>query len=48
MKFDVADLSLASRGKQRMEWAESQMDVLRTIRTRFAKQKPLKRETVWF
>lgn len=42
MKFDIADIALAGLGKQRMEWAELQMDVLRTIRTRFQKEKPLK------
>ncbi len=42
MKYDVADLSLATSGKRRMEWAESQMDVLRIIRKRFADEKPLR------
>ncbi len=42
MKYDVKDLKLAPQGKQRIEWAESQMDVLRDIRKRFKKRKPLK------
>jgi len=42
MKFDIANLGLANLGKQRMEWAELQMDVLRSIRERFSVEKPLK------
>ena len=42
MNYDVKNLKLASKGKKRIEWAEKQMDVLREIRERFAKQKPLK------
>lgn len=41
-KYDVKDLKLAAEGKKRIEWAESQMDVLRSIRKRFQKSKPLK------
>ncbi len=41
-KYDIKDIKLAGAGKQRIEWAESQMDVLRDIRKRFAKTKPLK------
>lgn len=40
--YDVKDLKLAPLGKQRIDWAESQMEVLRGIRERFTKQKPLK------
>lgn len=39
---DVKDLSLASRGKDRIEWAAKDMPVLRLIRERFAKDQPLK------
>jgi adenosylhomocysteinase len=39
---DVKDLSLAPRGKDRIEWAAKDMPVLRLIRERFAKEKPLK------
>ena len=38
---DVADMSLAAEGKRRIEWAEREMPVLRLIRERFAKEKPL-------
>jgi adenosylhomocysteinase len=41
MDYDVADIALAELGKQRVEWAESSMDVLRSIRERFEKEKPL-------
>jgi adenosylhomocysteinase len=42
LKGDVKDLALAAGGKQRIEWAERDMPVLRAIRERFAKEKPLK------
>lgn len=42
MKYDVKDLKLAAGGKERIEWADHDMPVLRDIRARFAKQKPLK------
>jgi adenosylhomocysteinase len=38
--FDVKDLSLSSEGKQRIEWAEREMPVLRLIRERFSVEKP--------
>jgi adenosylhomocysteinase len=41
LKHDVKDLSLAPVGKQRIEWAGREMPVLRQIRDRFAKEKPL-------
>lgn len=41
-EFHVADPSLAPGGKLRIEWAEQEMAVLRQIRERFAKEKPLK------
>ena len=41
MKYDVADLSLASEGKKRILWADNDMPVLALIRRRFAKSKPL-------
>lgn len=40
--FDVKDTSLAEGGRLRMEWAEREMPVLRTITERFKKEKPLK------
>jgi adenosylhomocysteinase len=39
--YDVKDLSLADKGKQRIEWAEREMQVLRLIREKFANEKPL-------
>ncbi len=39
---DVKDLTLADRGKSKIDWADAQMPVLRTIRERFASEKPLK------
>jgi len=38
----IKDKSLAKQGKLRIEWAERNMPVLRLIRERFKKQKPLK------
>src|SRR5512143_4089172 len=40
--YHVADTSLAPGGKFRVDWAEKDMAVLRQIRDRFAKEKPLK------
>ncbi len=42
MEFDVKDLSLAEKGNLRIEWAYRDMPVIRTIRERFKKEKPLK------
>jgi adenosylhomocysteinase len=42
MKYDVADLSLATGGKKRILWADNDMLVLAAIRKRFIKSKPLK------
>jgi adenosylhomocysteinase len=41
MKYDIKNKSLASEGKLRIEWAERQMPVLKKIRERFRKEKPL-------
>ncbi|MEC9309838.1 MAG: adenosylhomocysteinase [Chloroflexota bacterium] len=40
-KGDVRDLSLARDGVNRIEWAEREMGVLRLIKDRFSKEKPL-------
>jgi adenosylhomocysteinase len=40
-RYDVKDPSLAARGRLRVEWAEKSMPVLRQIRERFEKEKPL-------
>jgi adenosylhomocysteinase len=42
VKHDVKDLKLAKEGKAKIEWAERSMPVLRLIRERFKKEKPLK------
>jgi len=42
MRGDVKDISLAPRGKDRIEWAAKEMPVLRLIRERFASDQPLK------
>ncbi|MFB3851891.1 MAG: adenosylhomocysteinase [Acidobacteriota bacterium] len=42
MNYDIKDKKLKSIGKDRIEWAERQMPVLRKIRERFEKEKPLK------
>jgi adenosylhomocysteinase len=39
---DVKDMKLAREGKARIEWADRNMPVLRAIRARFAKERPLK------
>jgi adenosylhomocysteinase len=39
--YDVRDLDLAEGGRLRIEWAEREMPVLRSIRERFKKEKPL-------
>src|SRR5678815_5450979 len=41
LEYDVKDIGLASKGKQRIEWAEREMPVLRLIRERFGSEKPL-------
>ncbi|MGD8791503.1 MAG: adenosylhomocysteinase, partial [Anaerolineae bacterium] len=39
--YDVKDPGLAKAGQRRIEWAELEMPVLRLIRERFEKEKPL-------
>ncbi len=39
--YDVADLSLAAAGQARIEWADGLMPVLRQIRERFERERPL-------
>lgn len=41
MDYDVKNLDLAPAGRRRIEWAEREMPVLRLIRERFKKEKPL-------
>ena len=40
--YDIKDISLAKKGRLRMEWAEMAMPVSKLIRSRFEKEKPLK------
>ena len=42
LSADVKDLGLSTVGYQRILWAERDMPVLRAIRERFAREKPLK------
>ena len=39
--YDIKDLKQAEGGRRRIEWAEREMPVLRQIRERFAKERPL-------
>ena len=41
-EYDVTNLGLAAEGVRRIEWAEREMPVLRTIRERFVTDQPLK------
>ncbi|MEW6239380.1 MAG: adenosylhomocysteinase [Chloroflexota bacterium] len=40
--YDIKDLNQAEGGRRRIDWAEREMPVLRQIRERFSKEKPLK------
>lgn len=42
MNYDIKDKSLAQMGKKRIEWADNDMPVLRQVREKFSKEKPLK------
>src|ERR671916_3318609 len=39
--YDVKDLGLAEMGRQRIDWAAQEMPVLKLIRERFEKERPL-------
>jgi len=39
--YDVKDIKLAQQGKLKIEWAEASMPVLRLIKKRFKRQRPL-------
>ncbi len=41
MNYDIANPALAETGARRIEWAGRRMQVLATVRERFAKEKPL-------
>jgi len=40
IEHDVKNMALADEGRRRIEWAESNMPVLRSIRERFARERP--------
>jgi adenosylhomocysteinase len=40
-RYDVKDLALAAEGARRIEWADRNMPVLRAIRERFERERPL-------
>ncbi len=42
MDYDIKNIGLAPKGRLRIEWAEQEMPVLRLIRKRFKKERPLK------
>jgi len=42
MKYDISNMKLAKKGKLRIEWADENMPVLKLVRKRFSKEKPLK------
>ncbi|MCK5511171.1 MAG: adenosylhomocysteinase [Thermodesulfovibrionia bacterium] len=42
MKYDIKDIRLAENGKRRIEWAAKDMPVLKLIKARFQRTKPLK------
>jgi len=41
MEYDIKDTKLAEGGRRRIQWAEREMPVLRTIYERFKKERPL-------
>jgi len=41
-KYDVKDMKLAEGGRRRIDWADREMPVLKLIRERFTKERPLK------
>lgn len=46
VSHDIADISLADAGRNRIEWAERDMPVLRLIRERFEREKPLQGQRI--
>jgi len=41
MNYDIKDINLAEKGKDRIKWAERQMPVLSVIQRRFKQERPL-------
>lgn len=46
MENDIKDIGLAAEGKRRIEWAERDMPVLRSVRAQFEKDQPFKGKTL--
>ena len=46
MNYDIRDLSLADRGRQRITWAERHMPVLGQIRSEFAVERPFQGQRI--
>lgn len=46
MKYNIKNKKLAPQGNKRIDWAEAKMPVLRLIRKRFKKDKPLKNRRI--
>lgn len=46
MKHDIKDIKLSKIGKERIEWAEKDMPVLREIKENFTKTKPFKNTVI--
>lgn len=42
MDYDIKDISLAAKGKRRIEWAQRDMPVLQNVRAKFEKDQPFK------
>jgi len=42
MEYHIKDAGLVRKGRQRIEWAETEMPVLQRIRSRFAQERPLR------
>ncbi len=46
LDYDIRDIGLAEEGRRRIEWADRQMPVLRLIRDRFERERPLEGQRV--
>ncbi len=46
MNYKIKDISLAEKGKLKIEWAESRMPVLMYLREKYSKEKPLKGQRI--
>ncbi len=46
MEYNIKNIGLSAEGHKRIEWAETKMPVLRLIRARFIREKPLKNRRI--